>query len=454
MTHDAYHGKLPWLSHLGVMLTKLSLQNVGPAERMEMNISQGFNIITGDNGVGKSFLLDVIWWALTRQWPQEVNPGLVCGKQALPSQATPNIISAVLSGQKKSSVSLDSTYDRKNAAWSLPKGRPPKHGLVVYAMVDGSFAVWDPARNYWRHQDEGASAFAKQPAYVFTPSEVWNGKDSDQGERLCNGLISDWRDWFLENNETFACLQRALHDLSPDGEPLEIVGLARVGTDSRRIPTLNMPYTRSKENAVPLTLASSAIKRVAALAYLLVWAWTEHVEACARAREKVTSGVTLLVDEIEAHLHPRWQRTILGALRSVVQGIVSARHTPLDAVQMIVTTHSPLVMASCEDFFDPAHDKWLDLDITDQDVVLTERFFARQGDADSWLMSEAFDLTSARSAMTEKLLAQAAELMRLDSPDPAQIEELQHKLESAIPHTDSFWFQWRLFIAGLIKERV
>ena len=38
-----------------------------------MELAPRLNVITGDNGLGKSFLLDVIWWALTRKWPQEVS---------------------------------------------------------------------------------------------------------------------------------------------------------------------------------------------------------------------------------------------------------------------------------------------------------------------------------------------------------------------------------------------
>jgi len=44
----------------------------------------------------------------------------------------------------------------------------------------------------------------------------------------------------------------------------------------------------------------------------------------------------LLIDELDAHLHPRWQRQILPALRDA-----------LPDVQIIVTTHSPFVISSC-----------------------------------------------------------------------------------------------------------
>lgn len=68
------------------MIKQLKLSNVGPSPQMELEFGNRLNIITGDNGLGKSFLLDVIWWVLTRKWPAEINPKLVSGKKALPTE--------------------------------------------------------------------------------------------------------------------------------------------------------------------------------------------------------------------------------------------------------------------------------------------------------------------------------------------------------------------------------
>ncbi len=52
----------------------------------------------------------------------------------------------------------------------------------------------------------------------------------------------------------------------------------------------------------------------------------------------IAEGVALvLIDEIELHLHPKWQRDVLGRLRSVFQNC-----------QFVVTTHSPLVLGEVE----------------------------------------------------------------------------------------------------------
>jgi hypothetical protein len=89
-------------------------------------------------------------------------------------------------------------------------------GLVLYAQVDGGFSCWDPARNYWKGDDPD-----REPAYRFAPDEIWNGLPLDAPDKLCNGLITDWGYWQLENGEPFGQLSRVLDALSPSvDEPL------------------------------------------------------------------------------------------------------------------------------------------------------------------------------------------------------------------------------------------
>jgi DNA repair ATPase RecN len=63
------------------MLKSLHLRHVGSAPQLDMELADRLNIITGDNGLGKSFLLDVAWWALTGTWvdqfalPRREEPG-------------------------------------------------------------------------------------------------------------------------------------------------------------------------------------------------------------------------------------------------------------------------------------------------------------------------------------------------------------------------------------------
>jgi len=50
------------------MLKSLKLRDIGPAPRLIVELADRLNIFTGDNGLGKTFILDIAWWALTGDW--------------------------------------------------------------------------------------------------------------------------------------------------------------------------------------------------------------------------------------------------------------------------------------------------------------------------------------------------------------------------------------------------
>lgn len=425
------------------MLKRLELRNVGPAPALDIEFGKRLNLLTGDNGLGKSFLLDVGWWAMTRRWPAEVNPGIATGMPVLP--AGPGEASITFSFTGASTVeNYTSRYRPEEQSWVGRRGRPANPGLVLYAMSDGAFAVWDPARNYWRNR-RGWQVFAKEDepvaerpsAYVFSPLEVWNGRE-ERGTWLCNGLIRDWAGWQKENGAAFRRLAELLVALTPPGgSPLAPGPLTRISIDDQRdMPTIRMPYLAD----VPVVHASSAVRRIVALVYFLVWAWEEHRRAARLLQVEETDQIVLFIDEIEAHLHPSWQRTIVRALTSAMATLSEERAT----VQLVATTHSPLIMAAVEPMFDPATDAWFDLDLKDTTVELCRRPFERHGNADAWLTSEAFDLRSSRAPDYEELVEQAARLLEEDDPNLETVHEMNRSLVASLdPLADEFLIRWQ-----------
>jgi len=423
------------------MLEYLRLSNVGPAPEMVMEFGPRLNLITGDNGLGKSFLLDVAWWALTRKWPAEVNPKLSSGLMARPARSGPATIEFSFHARRKKER-YRSEFVRREEAWKGRPGRPANPGLVLYALVDGGFAVWDPARNYWKSTHE-ADVQERQPAYVFSSREVWAGLKRDDTQ-LCNGLVTDWAFWQKEGGEAFRQLSGVLAALSPSPEERLSPGeLGKLSVeDARWMPTLRMPYGLD----VPVELASAAMKRVVALAYLLVWSWQEHVRAVALLDEAPTRQVTFLIDELESHLHPRWQRTIVRSLLEVMRGLAGEA-----SVQIVAATHSPLLLASVEPLFDAETDAWFDLDLEqkgkEREVKLTRRTFVRRGDVSSWLTSEAFDLGSARSLEAEQAIHEARALLRMqDGAALEDIERVDRALRRVLGDIDPFWVRWSAYV--------
>ncbi|MBM3492994.1 MAG: ATP-binding protein [Armatimonadetes bacterium] len=425
------------------MITSLRLTNVGPAPAMEMEFAPRLNLLTGDNGLGKSFLLDVAWWALTRRWPRDVNPRLTASYPARPTNPRqPATICFGLRGRSRD-VTYKATYVARDEAWVGRAGRPATPSLVVYAQSDGGFAVWDPARNYWRTKGQ-VDVQERQPAYVFSPSDVWNGLFSDQNgasSSLCNGLIRDWSVWIREQGDLARMMAEAVACVAPPDEALRPGPLVRLSVgDVRDIPSIRTAYA----DAVPVVHASAGVRRAISLAYMLIWSWTEHTIAAAQLGEEPCSRLVMLFDEIEAHLHPRWQRSVLQSLISVV-----ARLSPAAAVQLVAATHSPLVLASAEPWFDPSQDAWfdLDLDLPARSVALTRRPFQRQGTAGRWLTSPAFDLPSeGRSVEAEAAIAKAVALAdrrrATGAWDAADVSTATAALAATLPPIDHFWVRW------------
>lgn len=132
----------------------------------------------------------------------------------------------------------------------------------------------------------------------------------------------------------------------------------------------------------------------------------------------------VLVDEIDLHLHPKWQRKIIGFLSDIFKN-----------AQFIVTAHSPLIVQAAED----------------ANIILLKR----EGDSvkihnnmdehaiDDWrfdqiLTSELFGLDSARSPRYDAYIERKKAILekdKLTKKDEKELEAISKKLEE-IPLND------------------
>ena len=95
-----------------------------------------------------------------------------------------------------------------------------------------------------------------------------------------------------------------------------------------------MQIERAGGERLPFSFLSDGYRNMVALVADVAWraaVLNPHLGKDAAARSE---GV-VLIDEIDLHLHPRWQRRVLGNLRRTFPGL-----------QFVTTTHSPQVIAS------------------------------------------------------------------------------------------------------------
>ena len=419
-------------------LTYLEIQGVGAAKKLCFEPAERLSLITGDNGLGKTFLLECAWWALTGQW---------ANLPAYPTQTLSDdepVITFKISGDSESDTESIS-YNWQLQRWNEIKNRSTIPGLLIYARVDGSFAVWDTAKQYLSSSSRVRNIDKKPLPFVFTKDELWNGQKDENGNTFINGLLQDWIQWQSRPDKyPFNTLVKVLERLSPPeegdlgilkpGEPV------RLPYDAREIPTIEHPY-----GTVPIIHASAGVQRIITMAYLIVWAYEEHKIQSKLIRREPQKRMVILVDELEAHLHPQWQRAILPALLDVRDDLASDLQ-----VQIMVATHSPLVMASVEPRFDERVDKLFSLELVKSDLLgnevqIEELPFIRQGVVDSWLMSDVFKLRHSRSLEAEKAIEAAKVLQLSDNPNSEDVARVSHDLARYLSEDDRFWPRWIYF---------
>ncbi len=417
------------------MLKRITTHDIEPAD-LDVELAPRLNLLAGDNGLGKTFLLDLAAFSLTRTWAR---------RPAIPKRGVgvePKIECVVEQDQRP--YLNKATFDFRRQEWNIEFSASSRK-LVIGMATDGSFDILDAFRKSGPHKLQlGLLGMGASFQFHLRTQEIWDGLFADDGNTLCNGLVRDWVTWQYQKPAVFDLLIRVLEKLSPN--PNEIIRPGppqRISIeDARDIPTIVLPY-----GTVPVTHASAGMRRVLALAYVLVWAWYEHNEAARLMNVAPLKEMVLLIDEVEAHLHPTWQRVILPAIFDVFKEIEKSLR-----VQVIASTHAPLVLASVETLFDEEQDKLHHFALKDNKIVVEEIGWAKQGDAVNWLVSETFGLAQGRSREAERAIEAAEAFMRGDKP-PSDLdtqEKIHAELLRVLGGIDDFWPRW-LVKTGHVK---
>ena len=113
-----------------------------------------------------------------------------------------------------------------------------------------------------------------------------------------------------------------------EGFPIKFMGVAE---DSQGL----YPEFRTPDGDLPLDVLSQGTQSIIQFLARLVFGYAEYYDFPSNLTEK--PGV-VIIDEIDAHLHPTWQRRIIPTLNS---------HFP--NLQIFCSTHSPLMLAGLKE---------------------------------------------------------------------------------------------------------
>ncbi|UCR84297.1 AAA family ATPase [Pseudomonas chlororaphis] len=183
----------------------------------------------------------------------------------------------------------------------------------------------------------------------------------------------------------------------------------------------------------PLSLASSGYRSVLAMACDIIQGLMDRrINPYFESLE--TAQAVVLIDEVEAHLHPRWKIQIMRALRQA-----------LPQVTFIASTHDPLCLRGMQDgevivMQRVPSEKRSDIQwpvMVEQLVRLPE---VSQLTVEQLLTSDFFSLTSTDQPDTERELAHLADLLSargrgelLAPPQQERLRSLERNISAALP---------------------
>lgn len=179
--------------------------------------------------------------------------------------------------------------------------------------------------------DESISDFVSP--YTMSFSEVLNGDYIQRAIAALHGEVPGWN-MEVALNHAFRCAQSICHEIILDGPHphTEIHFDERRGRSVRMDPAMGIG-TIDDARGAPLHAGalSSGTQGTLLWIYALAIEMAGHYEFVHGWQEE---PAILLIDEIENHLHPTWQRRVIPALLD---------HFP--NLQIFATTHSPFVVA-------------------------------------------------------------------------------------------------------------
>jgi predicted ATP-binding protein involved in virulence len=157
------------------------------------------------------------------------------------------------------------------------------------------------------------------------------------------------------------------------------------------------------------------------LGYKTVIAWTVDlaarlIERYPQSEDPLAEPAVVLVDEIDLHLHPKWQRTIMSFLTERFPN-----------TQFIVTAHSPLVVQAAKNANIVLLRREGDHVVIDNDPEIIDNWRVEQ------VLASVFDLPSPHAPDIEKLIESRRKILvkpKLTAKDERELKKLEKQIGS------------------------
>jgi hypothetical protein len=384
-------------------LKRLTLKDVGPFEHLDLEFDPKWNILLGDNGVGKSTILKAIAVA-------------ICGRDAQP-YALPLIKSGKDSALIVLETDRNTVYETQihNRSGVIDIVSKPSRPLEIENWLALGFSPLRTAS--WERPTSPEAEPRRKQALSPTVEDLMpliKGGLDPRVDKLKNWLVNldYWKSKAVNRGSDNAAQYDALIQ--------EFFYLVDYLTIDLKLSYGGIDETygiqvETNDGKIPIESVSQGTTSLTAWVGILLQRLNE---VYGHDNDPKSKYALVLMDEIDAHMHPAWQQALIQRLGDQFNNL-----------QLIATTHSPLMIGGMRPrqlfrFYRDANGKISRLEI-DREMAL--------GRADQLLTGELFGLETTVDPDTQAHIGEYQQLLGIDPESRTNTQQLKlHRLQQIL----------------------
>ncbi len=291
--------------HKRFVFQKIGFQGLSFFGDFEWELQPQINVLLGKNGFGKTQLMRVL--ASFIQKDDKLSD--FYDFSSLPPS------SAISLSLKIDDIVLDRGLDRKNTVGKIP----------VLAIPDYRFI--DKSRTSITRADDGKIDLTEHGAFHFIYQWPYELIIQNFLFQLCIDYTESGKTF---DNTIFRFVKKIVNGLIDSHFEFHKINLINVATFRLFILTEG-----NKETPLPIQTASQGTLSIITI-FGLIYYYLKFLFPDTPDDDLFNKPAIVFIDEIDAHLHPTWQRKIIRMLRNNFPNI-----------QFIITAHNPQVVSGC-----------------------------------------------------------------------------------------------------------
>ena len=397
------------------------LKNIGPFKEAELQFINGdiakppITIITGENGTGKTIVLDAIRVLFLGQL-NKIERSIIQNEKDFD-------IDANFSSHKNFSI-IGENYKvvcRPHLIRNDIQTNVPYFSEILQGVNKIPNKLAKPVEkwiiNYWTSKLASDSFEVKSLVAPIPENYLLNSLNGIQPNVEVTQLICFF-DYLRSSNDPKEVKQgEFLYDLLK-----KIIKLSLIDGEFRYVERRTLtPIIYQTGHEISLDkLSSGNLYLIQRLVSLLGQMYSVHILNNTEIEDLCNTPGLLLIDEAENHLHPKWQKTFLNSVLDIFPNL-----------QIIATTHSPFIVSSVENA-----NVYVCKSMKDHSIIENKTAEYSNKPIEEILLSPVFNTSSFNSEISE-LIAERKQAIEKGNTEVA--ENIKKKLKEINPEYFSYF---------------